>query len=104
MSLLEACSPRLLDMLCLDAIDHALHAPTLAAVYALQDYSGTGILRRAENFGAVAAITVGRAEASALRMRELELLEDVAASVQTRTILHRAGHNGQFSQDGEGAA
>jgi hypothetical protein len=80
MSFLEEMDARIIDTLSLSVIERALNAPTLTDVHNLQAYSGSEILWRAENFGAVAAIAVGRASQSALKVRERELLDLAFAS------------------------
>jgi hypothetical protein len=82
MSLADQLPAPLLKRLCLDAIELALGAPTHYAVNAIEDYSARQILDTAERFGAVAAITIGRARASALRARTLELTDMTLAHIE----------------------
>lgn len=79
MSLTTVTPAALVDELCLDAITYALNAPTLDLVRALEDRMGDDVLLHARSFGAVAAITIGRARQSALRVREQELVDLIFA-------------------------
>jgi len=95
MSLTGECSPRLLDRLCLDAITYALNAPTLTIVQDIEDYTAYRLLDQAERFGAVAAVTIARASASASRMRKQELLD--LAIISKLTTLPRCPQVGEVS-------